>query len=156
MKQRYRNGVFRKRMLIVSSLVQLAQKNIIMQYGYKKQANVSFVEAEKRTRKELAKEGFGIITEINVKETFKNKLDVDFENYIILGACQPISAYKVLEIDKEIGLLLPCNVIVYEDNGNVFVSAILPSVAMGMMNNPGLIPIATGVEEKLKRAIDNI
>ncbi|MDD5463647.1 MAG: DUF302 domain-containing protein [Candidatus Moranbacteria bacterium] len=127
-----------------------------MQYGYKKQLNVSFAEAEKKTREELAKEGFGIVTEINAKETFKKKLDVDFDNYIILGACQPKSAYRVLQIDKEIGLLLPCNVIVYEDNGKVFVSAILPSVAMGMVDNPDLTPIAKEVEEKLKRVVDNI
>lgn len=127
-----------------------------MQYGYKKQLNISFAEAEKKTREELAKEGFGIITEINAKETFKKKLDVNFDNYTILGACQPKSAYKVLQIDKEIGLLLPCNVIVYEDNGNVFVSTIVPSVAMGMVDNPDLDPIAKEVEGKLKRAIDNI
>lgn len=127
-----------------------------MQYGYKKQLNVSFAEAEKKTREELVKEGFGIITEVNAKATFKKKLDVDFDNYIILGACQPKSAYKVLQIDKEIGLLLPCNVIVYEDKGNVYVSAILPSVAMGMVDNLELTPIAKEVEDKLKRVIDAI
>lgn len=127
-----------------------------MQYGYKKQINLPFVEVEKRTREELAKEGFGIITEINAKETFKKKLDVDFDNYVILGACQPASAYKVLQIDKEIGLLLPCNVIIYEDNGKVFVSAILPSIAMGMVDNPDLTPIAKEVEDKLKRVVDDI
>ena len=115
-----------------------------------------FEEAEKKTREELAKEGFGIITEINVKATFKKKLDVDFDNYIILGACQPKSAYNVLQIDKEIGLLLPCNVIVYQDKGNVFVSAILPSVAMGMVENPDLTPIAREVEERLKKVVDAI
>ncbi len=127
-----------------------------MQYSYKKQLNVSFAEAEKKTREELVKEGFGIITEINAKATFKKKLDVDFDNYIILGACQPKSAYKVLQIDKEIGLLLPCNVIVYEDKGNVFVSAILPSIAMGMVNNTDLAPIAREVEGKIKRVVDQI
>ena len=127
-----------------------------MQYGYKKQLNMPFEEAEKKTREELAKEGFGIITEINVKATFKKKLDVDFDNYIILGACQPKSAYRVLQIDKEIGLLLPCNVIVYQDKGNVFVSAILPSVAMGMVENPDLTPIAREVEERLKKVVDAI
>ncbi|HBI33771.1 MAG TPA: hypothetical protein DEA43_03095 [Candidatus Moranbacteria bacterium] len=127
-----------------------------MQYSYKKQLNLSFEEAEKKTREELAKEGFGIITEINAKATFKKKLDVDFDNYIILGACQPKSAYRVLQIDKEIGLLLPCNVIVYEDNGSVYVSAILPSIAMGMVNNLELTPITKEVEDKIKRVVDNI
>ncbi len=127
-----------------------------MKFGYKKQINLPFAETEKKAREELAKEEFGIITEINAKETFKKKLDVDFENYIILGACQPVSAYKVLQSDKELGLLLPCNVIVYEDNGNVYVSAIMPSVAMGMADNPDLDLIARDVEEKLKRVIDAI
>ncbi len=129
---------------------------IIMQYGYKKQLNMSFAEAEKKTREELAKEGFGIITEINAKETFRKKLNVDFENYIILGACQPKSAFKVLQIDKEIGLLLPCNVIVYEDKGSIYVSAILPSVAMGIIKNEKLNSIANKVEIKLKKVVDSI
>jgi uncharacterized protein (DUF302 family) len=127
-----------------------------MEIGYKKQTQLSFVDALQKTREELAKEGFGVITEIDVKETFKKKLNVDFGNYVILGACQPASAHKVLQIDKEIGLLLPCNVIAYEDNGKVFVSTILPAVAMGMMENPALAPIAKEVEEKLKKVIDAI
>ena len=127
-----------------------------MKIGYKKQVDLSFVDAEKKAREELAKEGFGIITEINAKETFKKKLDVFFENYIILGACQPKSALKVLRIDKEIGLLLPCNVIIYEEDGKVYVSAIIPSVAMGMVNNADLAPIASGIEEKLKRVVDSV
>lgn len=127
-----------------------------MIYGYKKHVSLSFAEAEKKVREELAKEGFGIITEINAKETFRKKLDADFENYIILGACQPASAYKVLEIDKEVGLLLPCNVIVYEDSGETYVSAILPTVAMGMVENSDLAPIAKEIEDKLKRSVDSI
>ncbi|PJA87287.1 MAG: ABC transporter ATP-binding protein [Candidatus Moranbacteria bacterium CG_4_9_14_3_um_filter_42_9] len=127
-----------------------------MIYGYKKQVSLSFAEAEKKAREELAKEGFGIITEINAKETFRKKLDADFENYVILGACLPASAYKVLQIDKEVGLLLPCNVVVYEDRGKTYVSAILPTVAMGMVENSDLAPIAKEIEEKLKRSVDSI
>ena len=127
-----------------------------MIYGYKKQVSLSFAEAEKKAREELAKEGFGIITEINAKETFRKKLDADFENYVILGACLPASAYKVLQIDKEVGLLLPCNVVVYEDRGKTYVSAILPTVAMGMVENSDLAPIAKEIEEKLKKAVDSI
>src|SRR5665647_2504188 len=127
-----------------------------MQYSYKKQVNLPFAEAENKIREELAKEGFGIITEINAKETFKKKLDVDFENYIILGACQPASAHKVLRIDKEIGLLLPCNVIIYEDNGKVFVSAILPTVVLDMANKLELASTAKEIEEKLKKVVDGV
>jgi uncharacterized protein (DUF302 family) len=127
-----------------------------MQYGYKKQTPLKFSEAVERVRKELEKEGFGIITEINVKETFRKKLDVDFADYIILGACHPATAYKVLELEKEMGLLLPCNVIVYQEGDFVSVSAVLPTVAMGMVENINLMPVAKEVEEKLKNVIDAV
>ncbi len=125
-----------------------------MNYGYKKQVNASFSEAVEKTREELAKEGFGVLTEIDVRSTLKKKLDVDYGNYIILGACNPPFAYKALQEEKDIGLLLPCNVIVYEDAGKVFVSAILPAVAMGMVDSRPLAKIATTVEEKLKKVVD--
>ena len=127
-----------------------------MELGYKKEINLSFTEALEKTRRRLSKENFGIVTEINAKEIFKNKLGVDFENYIILGACHPLTAYKVLEIEKEMGLLLPCNVIVYQENENVIVSAILPSVAIGTANNKELLSLAKEVEQKLKNVIDSI
>ncbi|KKQ80013.1 MAG: hypothetical protein UT03_C0035G0002 [Candidatus Moranbacteria bacterium GW2011_GWD2_38_7] len=125
-----------------------------MQYGYKKQVNLPFAETEKRIREELAKEGFGIITEINVKETFKKKLDVDFENYIILGACHPASAYKILQADKEMGLLLPCNVLVYEDKGSVYVSTVLPKALIAAIGEDS--EIAREIEDKLKKVIDAV
>lgn len=127
-----------------------------MKYGYKKQINLPFENVVERTKEELSKEGFGILTEINVKDTLKKKLDVDYDNYIILGACNPPFAYGALKAEKEIGLMLPCNVIVYEDASSVFVSAVLPSAAMGMVDNLELTPIAKEVEDKLKRVIDAI
>jgi len=127
-----------------------------MNYGYKKQINLSFSETVDKARAELAKESFGILTEIDVKGTLKKKLDVDYDNYIILGACNPSFAYKVLQSEKDIGLLLPCNVIVYEDDGKVFISAILPTVAMGMVENQSLVDIAKSVEEKLKKVVDAV
>jgi len=127
-----------------------------MNYGYKKQVDLSFVEAIDKTKEELTEEGFGVLTEIDVKATLKKKLDVDHDDYIILGACNPSFAYKALQEEKDIGLLLPCNVIVYEDSGKVFVSAILPTVAMRMVNNTSLAEIAKIVEEKLRNIIDNI
>ena len=127
-----------------------------MNYAYKKQVSLPFLEAIEKTKEELKKEGFGILTEIDVKATMKKKLDIDYDGYVILGACNPSFAHKALQIEKEIGLLLPCNVIVYEDTESVFVSAIIPSVAMGMVKNPELPKIAKEVEEKLKRAINNI
>ncbi len=127
-----------------------------MDYGYKKQLNIPFAKAVEKTKAGLAEEGFGILTEIDVRGTLKKKLNVEYDNYIILGACNPPFAYQALQTEKEIGLLLPCNVIVYEDGGKVFASAILPSVAMGMVDRPGLADIATKVEEKLKKVIDKL
>ncbi len=125
-------------------------------YGYSKELNLAFSEAIEKTKAELAKEGFGILTEIDVKATLKKKLNIDYENYIILGACNPPFAHKALEAEKEIGLLLPCNVIVYENKGKVIVSAILPKVAMAMVENSLLAAIAEEIEKKLKKVIDTL
>jgi uncharacterized protein (DUF302 family) len=127
-----------------------------MQYGYTKQCPFSFFDAVEKVRNELAKEDFGILTEIDVQETLKKKLEVEYDRYTILGVCNPPFAYKALQAEKEIGLLLPCNVIVYEDGGDVFVSAILPTVAMDMIQNHTLSEIARTVEEKLKKAVDRV
>ncbi len=125
-------------------------------YGYKKKVLVSFEKAVEKTHEELQKEGFGVLTEIDVRATLKKKLDVDYDNYIILGACNPPFAYQALQVEKDIGLLLPCNVIVYEQEGEIYVSAILPTVAMSMVENEELRRIAAQVEQKLKQVIDNI
>lgn len=125
-------------------------------YSYKKQINGSFEEVVKKTKEALKNEGFGVLTEIDVKETLKKKLDVDYEDYIILGACNPHFAYKALQAEKEIGLMLPCNVIVYKQDNSVFVSTILPTIAMSSVDNPELKGIAEEVELKLKKVVDFI
>jgi uncharacterized protein (DUF302 family) len=127
-----------------------------VEYGYKKQVKLSYIDALRKTRDELQKEGFGVLTEIDVKATLKKKMDVDFNNYTILGACNPPFAFQALQAEKDIGLLLPCNVIVYEAGDMTAVSAILPTVAMSMVENKSLRPIAEQVEAKLKRVVDNI
>jgi len=127
-----------------------------MQYGYNKKVDISFEDAVEKTKKELSKEGFGVLTEIDVKATMKKKLGVDYDNYLILGACNPQFAHQALQAEKEIGLLLPCNTIVYEEKGEVYVSVILPSVAMSMVDNPLLKDISIDVEEKLKSVVDSI
>jgi len=127
-----------------------------MNYGYKKQLNISFTEAVREVREELTQEGFGILTEIDVKKTLEKKLGVAYGNYIILGACNPPFAYESLKAEKDIGMLLPCNIIIYEEGNQVFASAILPTVAMGMVDNPKLNRVARTVEEKLKKVIDNL
>ena len=104
----------------------------------------------------LKAEGFGVLTEIDMKATLKKKLDVDFRKYVILGACNPALAHHALSTELEIGLLLPCNVIVYEDGDGSVVSAIDPAIAMGVVDNPELGPTAEKVRAKLKAVIDSL
>jgi len=125
-----------------------------MEYSYKKLIKLPFAEAIDKVKSELTKEGFGILSEIDIRATLKKKLDVDYDNYIILGACNPPNAYKALQAEQEVGLLLPCNVVVYEDNDKVYASAILPTVAMGIVKNDALSKVAELIEGKLKVAID--
>jgi len=127
-----------------------------MKYSIRKKMNTSFDEARERIIDELRKEGFGILTEINVKSTLKKKINVEFDNYIILGACNPPNAFKALQAEIEIGLMLPCNVIVYEQNNEIYVSAILPSAAMGIIENESLKKIAANIEHKLTKVIENL
>jgi len=126
-----------------------------MKYYYKKETRGTFEETLEKTKSELAKAGFGILTEIDVKATLKEKLDKEYDRYII-GACNPPLAYKALMAEKDIGLLLPCNVLVYEDESKTYVSAIVPSVAMSMVENPSLGEIAKEVDEKLKSVVDAV
>jgi len=127
-----------------------------MEYGIKKEVDMNYEDAVQKTRKELQKEGFGVLTEIDVKTTLKNKLDIDMDNYIILGACNPPLAHQALTAEQDIGLMLPCNVIVYEKSGKVFVSAIKPSTAMSMIENEKLAELANQVEEKIQKVIKAI
>ncbi len=124
-------------------------------YGYSKKVELPYEEALTKIKKTLKEAGFGVLTEIDVKATMKAKLNEDYDNYMILGACNPSFAHKALQTEKEIGLLLPCNVLIYED-GDVHVSAILPTVGMSMVDNQELAVIAQEVEEKLKGAIDAV
>ncbi|MCE8425992.1 MAG: DUF302 domain-containing protein [Candidatus Methanoperedens sp.] len=123
-------------------------------YVYKRSIPLDYVDAVAKVRDELKKEGFGVLTEIDVKQTLKTKLNVDFEDYIILGACNPALAYQALTAEIDIGVLLPCNVIVYVQGGKTFVSAVLPTVQLGKVGNPELISIAEKVENKLKKVVD--
>lgn len=125
-------------------------------YGYSKKVSFSFEQAIEKVKKELQREGFGILIEIDIKATLKKKLDIDFEKYVILGACNPPNAYKLLQAEIEAGLMLPCNVIVYQKKDDVFVSAVLPTVSMGMIDNESLKKVTINIENKLSRAIDNL
>lgn len=128
-----------------------------MSYSFSKTVDYSFDEAISKATEELKKEGFGILTEIDVKETLKKKLDVDFRKYKILGACNPSFAYKALQQEGEIGTMLPCNVIIQETkNRQVKVSAIDPVASMMAVNNEGLENVAREVREKLKKVIHEL
>ena len=128
-----------------------------MDYTISKTLHKSFNEATDLVIDELKKEGFGIITEVNLKEKFKEKLGVDFRNYKILGACNPAIANKAVQIEDKIGVMLPCNILVQEkENGDVEISAINPVKTIGVVNNRNLDPIAIEVSEKLKKAIDKV
>ena len=128
-----------------------------MHYSFrKKMIGTDFSAVVEMTKKALSEQGFGILTEIDVKATLKKKLEVEYENYIILGACNPPLAYRALQSEKEIGLFLPCNVIVYQAASDIFVSSILPTVAMTGIDNPALDEIAKEAEGKLHLAIESI
>ena len=127
-----------------------------MSYGIPKVVPYGFDEARERIEEELSKEGFGILTEIDVKATMKEKLDVDFKRYSILGACNPPFAHQALLKEEEVGLLMPCNVIVYEnDEGKTVVSAMNVETAMGSIV-PGLMDLAKDVGAKLQAALDRL
>ena len=127
-----------------------------MHYGFSKTVDLSFEDTINKITEELKKEGFGILTTIDVKDTLKNKIDVDFKKYTILGACNPPLAHKALQAEEEIGLLLPCNVIVYEKEGKSAVSVFDPSLMTMVVENENLNPIAEEVKEKLQRVYDSI
>ena len=128
-----------------------------MSYYIAKTIDVSFEESVQRVVEELKKEGFGVLTEIDVKATLKKKLDADFRKYTILGACNPPFAYKALEAEPLIGILLPCNVVVHEtEDGKTEVAAVDPLVAMQSVESEGLRPVAEDIQAKLKRVIAGV
>jgi uncharacterized protein (DUF302 family) len=125
-------------------------------YGFSKEIDTPFQQAVEEVTRRLSDEGFGVLTKIDVREKFKEKLGIDFRNYVILGACNPASAHRAILAEEDVGLLLPCNVIVYERDGRTVVSVIRPTVAMQMVENPGLKTIAEEVEAKLESVIASI
>ena len=124
--------------------------------GFQVRLNASYDEAVQRATAALKEEGFGVLTTIDVKETFKQKLNADFRHYVILGACNPTLSYRALTADLDVGLLLPCNVIVYEQDGGAVVSLVDPLVMLGVMANPAVEPIANEAREKLRRVAEKL
>lgn len=128
-----------------------------MSYYFTKELNISFDAAIAKVTEELKKEGFGILTDIDVKATLKKKLDVDFRPYRILGACNPPFAFQALQTEDKIGTMLPCNVVVQEKTpGKVEVTSIDPVASMAAVDNPRLRTVGEEVRAKLKKVIDNL
>ncbi|HEV8660090.1 MAG TPA: DUF302 domain-containing protein [Thermoanaerobaculia bacterium] len=126
-------------------------------YGIRKVCNLSFEQAVKKTRAALQAEGFGVLTEIDLKEKLKEKLGVDFKKYLILGACNPPLAYKALQAEPEIGLLLPCNVIIYEQDGGSVVAAVDPNSMLEVIgDSPAVGEVARDARTRLSAAIARI
>lgn len=118
---------------------------------------MEFDDAVERTTELLADEGFGVLTEIDVKETLKKKIDVDFRRYVILGACNPKLAHQALSGEPMIGVLLPCNVVVMErEGGGVIVAGFKPTAGFSLVDNPEVSPIAEQVEVRMRRMLDRL
>jgi uncharacterized protein (DUF302 family) len=128
-----------------------------MGYYFSKAINCSFEEAISKTIDKLQKEGFGILSEIDVQQALKKKLNIDFKKYKILGACNPPYAYQALQMEEKIGTMLPCNVIVLEnDQEQVEIAAVDPIASMQAIKNPHLQKVAEQVQAKLKKVIDSL
>ncbi|MCH7838058.1 MAG: DUF302 domain-containing protein [Chloroflexi bacterium] len=125
-------------------------------YSISTRLSLTYDEALQRVKAALKEEGFGVLTEIDVKETLREKLQVDFRRYDIIGACNPQLAHRALQAELDVGLLLPCNVIVYEDDDGSVVAAFDPEAAMGLADNPGLSEIAREAKDRLRRALESL
>jgi uncharacterized protein (DUF302 family) len=128
----------------------------MIHYGLTKELNIPYETVIEQVREALKNQGFGILTEIDVKEKMKEKLGLDMNKYIILGACNPANAYKAILAEENIGLMLPCNVIIYEKGSKTVLSVIRPTVAMQRIENSELQILAEAVEGQLKKSFDAI
>jgi len=126
------------------------------EYGFIKELDISFDEAVERVTDALKREGFAVLTTIDVRQKLKEKLGIDFRKYLILGACNPVFAHKAILAEENIGLMLPCNVLVYEKGPKTVLAVMKPSAAMQMIENPELTSIALEVEAKLKKVFDSV
>ncbi len=121
-------------------------------FSIKKQARGEFEDVVEKVKDLLKEEGFGILCEIDVKKTLKDKIGVDFDKYVILGACSPKNAHEVLKANRSFGVLMPCNVVVYELNGNVFAEAIRPTT----FANDEIYEVAEDVEARLEKVVSSV
>lgn len=135
----------------------MAQGEIFCSYGFGRRIEGTLAEAIEKVTGALKNEGFGVLTEINVKDTLEKKLDVQFRGYVILGACNPQLAHKALTAEPQIGLLLPCNVVVQEaPEGGIIVTIADPRAMFSLVDNPGLTPVVDEAEDRLRRVIESL
>jgi uncharacterized protein (DUF302 family) len=125
-------------------------------YGFGGKTKLPYEQAVEQTKVALKEQGFGVLCEIDVRKTMKEKLDVDFRPYVILGACNPPLAHRALTADLDLGLLLPCNVVVYDGEGGVVVKAMDPEPVLGIVENADLRPVAAEVKSRLEKAIKQV
>lgn len=128
----------------------------MINYGFYKELNVSFEEIMKQLPEKVKEQGFGIVSKIDMREKFKEKLGIEFREYTILGLCDPSSALKSIQAEQSVGLLLPCNMIVFEKDDKTAVSIIKPTIAMSITDNEKLGSISYEVETRLKQLFDSI
>jgi len=127
-----------------------------MNYGFTKKVSYGYDEAVQKATDSLKEEGFGVLTTIDVKETLKKKLDVDFDRYIILGACNPPFAYEALKAEETVGLLMPCNVVVHEKGGEVIISMFNPGLISMVSDNAALKDLSSKLSEKIRKVLSNL
>lgn len=127
-----------------------------MQFGFSKITDYNFEQAIEKITEELKKEGFGILSSIDFKDTFNKKLSVDYKKYIVLGACNPPLAHKALQADEEVGLFLPCNIAVYEKDGKTNISVFDPLFITTVIDNPQIKSVAEEVKKKLARVLETV
>jgi uncharacterized protein (DUF302 family) len=127
-----------------------------MNYGYSKTTDLSYDAAIEKATEVLKENGFGVLTTIDVKETLKKKLDVDFDRYIILGACNPPFAYEALQAEESIGLLMPCNVVIHEKAGKVNISIFNPLLISMVSDNPKLKELSVKLNDKIQVVLSNL
>jgi uncharacterized protein (DUF302 family) len=125
-------------------------------YSFSRVLSVPYEETIAKVKDSLKSEGFGVLTEIDVQKTLKEKLNQDFRKYIILGACNPPLAHRVLQAEPEVGVLLPCNVLVYEEEGKTVVSAMDPEAAMALVKNEKVGEVAKQVRQKMQRVLNSL
>ena len=127
-----------------------------MQFGFSKITDYNFEQAIEKITEELKKEGFGILSSIDFKDTFNKKLSVDYKKYTVLGACKPPLAHKALQADEEVGLFLPCNIAVYEKDGKTNISVFDPLFITTVIDNPQIKSVAEEVKKKLERVLETV